>query len=253
MRQGFRIGVLAIAMMAPSCGINTHLPASRLESPETYGRAMAFGIDVGVQGSNSLGLTSDYTISPVDTDTPSYSRSRSDVKLGVGVGVAERFDLAVKTAWDSPFQLQGKYQLLGDSRGKAREGNSSLAVTAAIGNHAQSGSSDGLSGDEESSYEMTAYMADGAAIAGYRLSDAALVFGGPFIQKYWISGTHVLDGAPERAYDLDAHQYGVNIGVGFTIYEKFELMIEAVFAESRASDANVRSGFLGAHMAIMKF
>lgn len=253
MEQGFRSVVFAIGTLAAGCGINTHLPASRLETPETYGKALAFGVDLGIQGSNSLGLTSDYTLSPVDTEMPSYSRSHGDVKLGVGVGVAERFDLAVKTAWDSPFQLQGKYQLLGEPRRTAKEGNSSLAVTAAIGNHTQGGSSDDSFSGGDDSYEMTAYMADGSVIAGYRFTDTGLVFGGPFLQQYWISGAQVLDGSPEIAYDLDAHQYGVNIGVSFMLARRFELMLEAVFAESRANDSDVRSGFLGGHLAVVNF
>lgn len=251
MEQGFRSVGFAAAVLAAGCGINTHLPASRLETPETYGRQLAFQVDLGIQGSNSLGLTSDYTLSPVDTESPSYSRS-TDLKFGVGVGVAERFDLAIKTAWDSPMQLQGKYQLLGEPRGTARTGNSSLAVTAAIGNHSQGGNSGDFDGTDDS-YDMTAYMADASVIAGYRFTDTGLVFGGPFFQKYWISGTHVLDGAPEIAYDLGAHQYGVNIGVSFTLAERFELMLEAVFVESSANDSDVRSGFLGGHLAVVNF
>lgn len=251
--QGFRIVVFAVAMLAVSCGINTHLPAGRMETPETYGRALAFGMDLGVQGSNSLSLTSDYTTTPVDTETPSFSRTGADVKFGADVGLAERFDLGVEAAWDSPYQLEGKYQLLGDPRGKARKGNSSLAVTAAVGSHAQSGSSTGLFGNSYDAYEMTAYMADGAVIAGHRVADNVLVFGGPFVQKYWISGSQILDDGPEVEYDLDAHQYGVNLGVGFRLGRQFELMVEAVLTESRANDAQVRSGFLGAHLAVMRF
>lgn len=252
MGQGARIVVFAVAMLASSCGINAHLPASRLETPETYGRPLAFGVDFGIQGSNSLSLTPDYTITPVDTDEPTYTRS-TGVKIGASVGLAERFDLALKTAWDSPLMLQGKYQLLGDPQGTAKQGNSSLAVTAALGTHNQSGSSDGLFDDEYDAYEMNAYMADASVIAGHRFSDNGLVFGGPYFQKYWISGSQTLDDGPEVGYDLDAHQYGVNIGLAFTMSRTFQLMFEAVFAESRANDAYVRSGFLGAHLGIVQF
>jgi hypothetical protein len=252
MRLGARIAVFVVVMLAAGCGINAHLPASRLETPETYGRPLAFGVDLGVQGSNSLSLTSDYTISPVDTDEPTYTRS-TGVKIGASVGLAERFDLALKTAWDSPLLLQGKYQLLGDPQGTAKQGNSSLAVTAAIGNHNQGGESDDTFSGGDDAYSMNAYMADASVIAGYRFSDNGLVFGGPFVQQYWISGTHTLDGAPEVAYDLDAQQYGVNLAIAFTINRIFQLTVEAVFVESRASDADVRSGFLGAQFGIVQF
>jgi len=33
----------------------------------------------------------------------------------------------------------------------------------------------------------------------------------------------------------------------------FELMLEAVFTESRANDSDVRSGFLGGHLAVVSF
>jgi hypothetical protein len=249
MGQGARIVVLA---MLAGCGINTHLPASRLESPETHGRPLAFGADLGIQGSNSLSVTPDYTDTPVDTERPSYSRSSADVKFGASVGLAERFDVSIKTAWDSPLQLQGKYQVLGEPQRTAKAGNSSLAVTAAIGNHNQSGSSSGFDGDDDA-YEMTANMLDTSVIAGYRFSDFGLVFGGPFFQKYWISGTHTLDDGPEVPYDLGAYQYGVNIAVNFKLSQHFQLVLEGVFAESRANDGQVSSGFLGGHLAFVQF
>jgi hypothetical protein len=253
MDQGARIVVFAAAVLGAGCGINAHLPAGRLDTPETYGRTLAVGVDLGIQGSNALSLTPDYTITPVDTDEPSYSRSAGDVKVGASVGLAERFDLGLETAWDSPLMLQGKYQVLGEPQRTARQGNSSLAVTAAIGNHNQSGSSTGLTGGDYDAYRMTVNMVDLAAIAGYRFADTALLFGGPFVQTYWISGTHTLDDGPEVAYDLGAYQYGANVAIAFRVSKNLQLALEAVFAASRANDGHVTSGFLGGHLAAFRF
>lgn len=240
-------------MLASSCGINTHLPASRLESPETHGRSLAAGVDFGVQGSNSLSLTPGYDTTPVNTDMPSYSRTFADMTLGADMGLAERFDIGIETAFDSPLQLKGKFQLIGDPQVKARKGNLSLAVTAAIGGSTQNERSTGLFDDLVDAYEMRHSMADGSVIAGYRFADAVLVFGGPFVQKHWIDGWQVMDDGPEVPFELEAHQYGVNVGVSFMLSKTYQLMFEAVVVESHANDAHIRSGFLGGHLALVRF
>ena len=220
---------------------------------DAIARQKLFGFDFGLQGANVLELTSDYTVTPVDAEMPRYERSGTDVKFGAAVGLAERFDLSLETAWDSPLMLQGKYQLLVDPQGKAKKGNSSLAVTAAVGSHGQSGSAEGLFDGAYDAYEMRAYAADASIIAGHRFADFGLVYGGPFVQQYWINGSHTLDDGPEVGFDLDANQYGVNLGLAFTLSENFQLMVEAVFAESNANESRVFSGFLSAHLAVMRF
>lgn len=246
---------LAPAVFVAGCAISTHLPANRMEIPETHGEALAFGADLAIEGGHSLEFSDDYTSTPV-TDSPVYERSSAGVKLGGSLALMRRLDLGVRLGLGSNNVLQAKLQLLGEPRRATREGNFSLAVTGGVGYAGARESGTGFADDQVDSYELNAYALDGAVIAGYRILDEVLVYGGPFVQRYEIDVTHELDGT-RHDYGGATIQSGANLGFGYSIdtghLTRLDILIEVVYAASETGSEQARNAFLGARVAGVRF
>jgi hypothetical protein len=246
---------LAPAVFVAGCAISTTLPASRMEMPETHGEAMALGADLAVEGGHSLEFSDDYTFTPI-TDSPVPERSSLGYKMGGSLALAKRLDVGVRGGFGSSNMLRAKLQLLGEPRRATRQGNFSLAVTGAVGYDGSRGSGTGFGDSEVDSYALNAYALDGAVIAGYRILDEVLVYGGAFAQWYEIDVTHELDGM-RYDYDGNALQSGANLGFGYSIdtgrRTRLDILIEVVYAASETGSNQARNAFLGVRAAGVRF
>jgi hypothetical protein len=255
MKQVCHIMVLASVVLGTGCAISTNLPANRLETPETYGESLALGADLGVQGGNSLQFSDDYHATPI-TDTPVYVRSNLGLKLGATIGVLRRLDFGLKLGLNTNSMLQAKLQLLGEHQRDAGEGNFSLAITGAVGYAGAEESGTDLFDSQVDSYSLDSYMFDGAVIAGYRVLDGVLIYGGPFVQRYEIDIAHELDGM-SYGYAGTTYQSGANLGFGYSIEQnrqmRIDLFIEVVYAVSETGSSRAGTGFLGARVAAVRF
>lgn len=250
-----RIMALAATLLAAGCAVRTTLPVSRLESPEASGEALAVGASLGSAAGHELEFTEDFSQVPIATDAPRYRRSNFDLALGTNVGLTPRFDAGIKLSWDAPARVQLKLQLIGEPRRVARSGNTSLAVTAAAGAHASNGSESGLFGEDDS-YTLRSIMLDGALIAGRRVDDQVLLYGGPFVQRYDIDVDHDFEGT-NHYYAGVTYQYGVNAGVAFSMVHgrdaNLDLVLELSLSSSDSGGSEATGAFLAGHLAVTRF
>lgn len=255
MKRARHLLMFASAALSAGCPIRASLPASRMESPETHGERLALGADLAIQAGNSLEFSDDYNATPI-TDAPTYARSDLGLKTGGSIGVARRIDLSLRGGLDTTNVLQAKLQLLGEPRRVARQGNFSLAITGGVGYEGARGSGTGLIDSNTDSYALNSYVLDGSIIAGYRILDEVLIYGGPFAQRYGIDVTHELDGT-RYDYDGVTYQSGANLGFGYSIEHgrqtKLEILVEVAYAISETGSSREGNAFLGIRAAGVRF
>jgi hypothetical protein len=206
-----RIWIAILALVASSgCALNVNLNANRFESPETSGALLAGSIDAAFTGSNTLIL---------NAGAPAWDRSNASPRLSGSLGLLDRLDVSVKAPWDGPVLLQTKVQLLGAPLSRAQSGDFALAATFGVGATQPSGES------------LNTY--DGALIAGYRIAETWMIYGGGFATGVRYSDT--LGGSG------NAVQSGGNVG----------LMLDSVLGAIKIEEAwtvasaasNQRTGF----------
>lgn len=227
------------------------LPSSRLDSPEVLGAGTnRFQFSIGSSAHKNATFTEDASYRPPDLSEPKFEVN-NPLSGSFGWGIFENFELGLRTSvGPSPWRLIGKFQLLGDSREKAKQGNFSLAITGGIGYTVATNSGDqkGLLGP--GGYKWNAnvktWTTEAALIAGYRVTDGVLLYSGGFYASYDINGriNHEKsdDGlSPEAEYEFKygGYQSGANAGVRFEFGSRpTYLTLESVY-----SKATLAAGF----------
>ena len=131
------------------------------------------------------------------------------------MGLFDRLDMGVKTSWNGPVILQAKYQFLGAPELRARSGNVSMAVTFGAGVTEPSGDSTVAGSGTTSHTNLTLTTYDIAWIAGVRVAETWMIYGGGFLGSTSFSGTINQSGAavgalPVQGSTTDA---GGNLGL----------------------------------------
>jgi hypothetical protein len=234
-----------LCVLAWGCPIRVNVPINRFDSPETRGRFGKVHGDFGVQGTSKLTVVPDYTASPPVTNSRSFTDTSGGVRLAFGMGLMRRMDLDVKLPLPGPGTIQLKYQLLGAPESEAARGNTSLAITAAVGSEVTSGGnarSDGTYSSQDT-YDHRGSYFDVAAILGRRLFDSVMVYGGPFRTAVGYDGTIDQAGGQKYSYSGATLQRGVNLGLQVA-HRRAVVRLES--ALSLATDGSARrSGFTG--------
>src|SRR6185437_5476049 len=183
-----KILVLSALPLAAGCAhpITTHLPANRFDSPEAAGVRFKGDIAAGLEGGNQWDITQDLDQSPPSFANPGFDTSQADAVMTGDLGLLDRLDVGLKVRFDTTSLAEVKYQILGDPRVTAKDGNFSLAVTAAGGtgtrdeNNQTSLQDSGVVANDT----ITETDMDFALIGGYRPSDLALLYsGGAFTRR----------------------------------------------------------------------
>jgi len=244
------------------CGCNSltiHLPVARFESPEAAGETWKKHLSVGGAGTHDVTVVQDASTRPPTIGTPSISQG-GNAPLRFSLGFWERFELGLHYGiTNAPFMVSGKFQILGDPIVKAKGGNFSIAVTAAAGveSSTNNGTQLGTFGPGGYPWNATAntQVQDYALIAGIRLTDNLLLYGGPFISKYNMTGNvhdNQSDNGTSPAADYSINGSGQNTGGNLAIQldtsNTFSLTLEAVasnFQWSNISGSNdIQTGLL---------
>lgn len=217
-------GALALSGLVffSGCAIVTKIPANRFDSPEAIGHGDE--LQGGLEGGNQWVITEDDTQNPPNLSNPSFEGSTNDFFVNGGLSLSaltSRLDLDVKLRFNSVFLGQLKFQLIGAPRTTAREGNFSVAITAAAGGASHTSSDTnaplfgGTSTTANNSFNESAI--DFGLIMGYRVSEWALLYSGISWTRQTYSGTlsQTVGGgsATNYLYSGQLRQSGVDLGV----------------------------------------
>jgi hypothetical protein len=178
--------------------------------------------------------------------------------LGVNLGLIPKLDAYFDWGMINSASIVGvKYQLLGDSRRAAKEGNSSLALTVGYLFESHSGkvSDQGQafgSTERAAEYDFALSGADLGLIYGYRPIDVFLVYGGVFGNFSRTSGSWNRTKPYSQEVDLKSsvRQQGMNLGIS-TGYESFQGMIEVSYTELRAGSNRTNETSIGGGIRIV--
>ena len=98
---------------------------------------------------------------------------------------------------------------------KAQAGNFAVAVTAGAGTTQPGGEVFNSTTNVTGHYNYSVTTYDIALIAGKRLTETLMIYGGPFYSSFNYSGTIVQSGSLTGSYPIDgnATQGGANLGV----------------------------------------
>ena len=219
----------SLLLISSGCALNVNLNANRFESPETRGERFASSVGVATTGSNQL----------VPAPSPTWNRSNASLLAGANLGLFERLDIGLKVPWNGPFLLLAKYQLLGAPELQAQSGNFSVALTAGAGTALPSGTLTDPATGTNSHYGLSSAMFDFALIAGKRIAETFMIYGGPFVSTFNYSGTLEPAGGTASGFNGDATQGGANLG----------LQLDSVLGAIMIEEAWTLASVSGVHQA----
>ncbi|MES2855098.1 MAG: hypothetical protein V4692_04505 [Bdellovibrionota bacterium] len=262
----FAIAAAGFVFVATGCvSMNTQLPLSRLETPESNGSERPIRLATGATAIYDLEVTNDASARPLTTNSPRLTENMTAMFLGQ-FGVIDNLDFGVRTTLGevAPVMLTGKFQMIGDSASAAKQGNFSLALTGAVGywQSKKSGEQKGRFGPGGFPWsgEVRVRNLDTALIMGYRIRDNFLLYSGGFYTDYSIDLMidHAVSSdasSPAATYSLDysGFQKGANLGVSLDFNAFVHMVLEVVYADvyfpnglahaARSAGANVAFQF----------
>src|SRR5690349_11964388 len=113
------------ALLFSACGtspIDIHTPLTRFDSPESNGKKFGVSAAAGIVSNEKTTITPDYGLYSA-ADTPVSFDSATTVGANANLGITERLDIGLRGHINVPLLFEIKYQLIGDSRIAAKEGN----------------------------------------------------------------------------------------------------------------------------------
>ena len=189
--------VFIACVVLSGCGdlfLKLPLKTSRLQSPEVSGKAFTPKISANVQTIPSIRVIQNASTNPPQQSPVEKDGSEFETGLDAGITLWPKFEL-FGSATGGIYMAGLKYQLLGEPLEKSQKGNFSFALATAYGtSKANDHGRVGLYApfDDQSTLQWTSSneyrINDVAAIMGYRLVDAVLLYGGPFFSHYRIDG-----------------------------------------------------------------
>ena len=167
----------ALLLIASSCAkVTLKTPSSRFLSPEAKGELLAGNIDLSYQ----VGTKATITIEK-DSDQIELSQGNADLILNAALGLTKNIDFFIYNYAESAPMIGIKYQFSGKPRSRAKEDDSSFAVTIAAGASQRSQTTDidwfteDPDGDETTAV-IDQQLYDVSLIYGYRHSNDGLLY-----------------------------------------------------------------------------
>jgi len=172
------------------------MPVVRFTTSEVRGQAGKGSVGVGIETTPNVVPVNAGTVPAVEHETFNGSAIGT---AALAVGLLRRVDVEVQPNSDfAPLIVRAKVQLLGKTQRDARVGDVSFAVTFGGGRDSDS-SSEGegcfgfcaLGPPITATVTTKASMVETGALAGYRMADHVLLYGGVTASKYRLSSTVV--------------------------------------------------------------
>jgi hypothetical protein len=196
----------------------------RMGVPEAQGRLGAGQFATSLTGAHEVFLVDDLSLAQVDPAT--FHGTTRMLEGSAAVGLGERWDLGVRQGFpDASFGIGGKYQFLGEPRLRAKEGSFSLAGTLAPALYLF----DAHYGTDTIDGQI--WSLDTSLVAGYRLGDNVMVYGGPFYAYHALDSDVTVNGIG-RGFSGRGNRFGANLGLRFE-WRYFALMVEGAWSQAR--------------------
>jgi len=236
-----RAALLLGAVLA-GCVIDYQMRVNRFISPEAQGRLGAGQVATSLPDAHDVDLVAGLPVGEIDPARFDGTTRLFDLSAAVGLG--ERWDLAVRQGFpDASFGVGGKYQFLGEPRLRAKEGNFSLAGTLAPGLYLFEANY----GDDN--IDGLIWSVDTSLVAGYRLADNVLIYGGPFYAYHALDSDITVNNF-ERGLSGHGNQFGANLGVRFE-WRYFAVTVEGAWSQARWDSVQDDVAVLGLSLAVL--
>lgn len=219
--------LLSLLFLISCAQIELKTPSSRFMSPETSGKALNYGLQLIQQS----GVEAKINIVANELDKVDLSNSASPLTYSGYVGVLDKLDIIYYNYIDSASLLGVKYQILGESKANAKQGNQSLALTLGGGGQSKTTTSQDLFDEEVDKTELEQNLVDASIIYGYRTTDNILVYSSLHISNH--SAKLKIISNNDSALDGQTETYktsNLGLSLGSMIYNKkknVHLSIEA--------------------------
>ncbi len=258
LRKAFALIVVLFASSVGSgCAITMNLHTNRFQTPEAAGKPGAGYADFfGLEGANELVVVPDSTFPNPDVTHPRFNRNARYYYMGGGIGVMDRMNIEIRNPLSDTGMLNAKYQILGDPRLSAKEGNFSLAAVGGFFYAAPSEEARSTLYGINAKTDREILSGDFALIAGYRIADTFLIYGGTAYTLHSYTGKveqkNSAGTITNYSFTGNANQVVFNLGLEWTLSHCLLRVEQAVgiaratqTAEARASSAStgVSAGF----------
>lgn len=241
-----RILFLALTLLLSACAVPVRVtsPTPLADSPETMGKKWRVRLGNQVYKGTIVTVTEDLAFSNPDTTHPGTSADLRANLFG-GVSLGEKVDLEARI----PYEIRGKWQFVGEPKFEAHEGNFSMAVFGGLGAGKEDATRTQFGGTVDS-YNINEIWFNAGLSAGYRFSDAFMLFGGfhgssTAYEGDYTSGTRSL---PKSTFSGSTYTFGPNVGVEFGI-ELFQVRLGMSSETVISAESSINYIVGGAEMA----
>ncbi|MHC4973654.1 MAG: hypothetical protein ACYTG3_15120 [Planctomycetota bacterium] len=237
-----RPAALLLGALLAGCIVDYQMRTNRFISPEAQGRLGAGQFQSAYVGAHELFVVNTFNLAQIPP--AEFHGSTHMLDLGASVGLGERWDIGLRQGLpDGSLAVGGKYQFLGEPRVRAKQGNFSLAGTLAPALYLFNGETPG------ENFDGRFWSLDTSLIAGYRLGDNVMVYGGPYYTYHALDSDITVNGV-ERGFSGHGNQFGVNLGLRFE-WRFFAVMVEGAWSEARWDSARDDVATLGISLAAL--
>lgn len=220
----FRLAALLQVALLAGCIVDYQMRVNRFISPEAQGRPGAGQAQASYVGAHELFVIDTFSLARIPPAEFDGTTRMLDVSAAVGLG--ERWDIGIRQGFpDASLGVGGKYQFLGEPRLRAKEGNFSLAGTLAPALYLF----EAYTGPD--TIDGQVWSLDTSLVAGYRLGDNVMVYGGPFYAYHALDSDVTVNGI-ERGFSGHGNQFGANLGLRFE-WRHFAVMVEGAWSQAR--------------------
>ncbi len=236
--------------------VYTRVPTGRFDSPETPGENLHKRLGFGLGGTHEVTLVSDASARPPILNN-AKTTTTTEIPVRFSLGFTDRIEAGARYGILTGIaMLFGKFQFTGDPAWRAKEGNFSTSIFAAIG-----GNENNNKGDQNGTFgpggypwtsKVTTTLADIALILGYRVNNYFLIFGGPFATFYTYKGSinqqATADGtSPAADYPLNGSGRNTGANLAFQLGKPagFSLTVEGTYSTFDWSSASTARDLQG--------
>lgn len=225
--------ILFFLLFIYSCSsIDAEVPMKSLIAPETSGTFLKGSVSAVAYQIHTATIPSETRLQAGDRGL-SYTGDGADIGITFDgeIGLLERLDLL----FDIEGQLGFKYQLMGEPKVKAKEGNQSLSIA---GTYYYAKESDLDNGVFSSSYtaDLTLNTSSLYLIYGYRTSDTTLAFVNLRYRDDSFTAKITSGSLNGNEYDYESSQVGLSSGM-FVYSENSEIGFEVNYHPFDWSDS----------------
>lgn len=167
-----------VLFFSTACAVNVKMPVNRLISPEAQGELAKGQFDLRWVGVADVELANNKTSATPNID-PDVSEDGA-IGVGAGIGILRNLDFYYHTGDDSPSHYGLKWQILGEPRMTAKEGNHSLAIAAAYANLSETETENETFGSDSGRAKIRAEGHEALLLYGYRPRNHLLFYAGPY-------------------------------------------------------------------------